>query len=472
MNRHYQTQLPSGTLHSFDREHDACGVGFVAHVDGIASHQILQYGIQSVCSVTHRGAVDADGKTGDGAGVSTQIPHKLFARELKKIDVVLEDPSSLAIGMFFLPREDSAQQLKAKVLAEGVLRNRGVTVHGWREVPVNPNELGDKAMATRPEILQLMLGRPGDQDAETFERTLFLARREIEIKAREEGIDGFYIPSLSARLLSYKGLMVATALENFYKDLVNPDYETAICLYHQRFSTNTFPTWSLGQPFRMLAHNGEINTVRGNRNWFNSRASDFATAVACWTDKDMPMFRELLDPEASDSASLDGALELMVLSGRSVEHAMAMLIPPAWRIDPFTSEAQKAFYQYHRCFSEPWDGPAAVAFSDGLTVAATLDRNGLRPMRFKQTSDGIFTVGSEVGVVHLDDAKVIRKGRLAPGEMVSVDTVSGKVRFNEEIKESLATRQPYAEWLKKRIDLDKHVSSRSRSLRSQRHRSS
>ncbi len=459
MNRHYpQTHLPSGSLHSFDREHDACGVGFVAQIDGVSSHQILQFGIQSVCNVTHRGALDADGKTGDGAGVSTQIPHKLLALDLEKWGVRLEDPSALAVGMCFLPRQDEAQQLKAKVLAEGVLRNRGVRIYGWREVPVNPNELGEKALATRPEIRQLLVGRPEGEDGDAFERTLFLARREIEMKSKEEGIVGFYIASLSARLLSYKGLMVATALDNFYEDLANPDYETAICLYHQRFSTNTFPTWSLGQPFRMLAHNGEINTLRGNRNWFNSRASDFAAEVECWLEKNTPLFKGLLDPEASDSASLDGALELLVLSGRGVEHSMAMLIPPAWRIDPFTSEEEKAFYQYHRCFSEPWDGPAAVAFSDGMTVAATLDRNGLRPMRFKMTEDGIFTVGSEVGVIDLDDAKVIRKGRLAPGEMVSVDTRAGKVRSNKAIKSALAARKPYGEWLKKRIDLDDHVS--------------
>ena len=458
MNRHYPIELPTGTLHRFDREHDACGVGFVAQVDGVAHHRIIRYGVQSVCNVTHRGAVDADGKTGDGAGITTQIPYKIFQPELAKLGFVLEEPGSLAIGMFFLPREDGAQRLKAKVLAEGVLRNRGATIYGWRQVPVNPRELGDKALATRPEIVQLMLGRPEDEDAESFERTLFLARREIETKAKGEGVAPFYIASLSARLLVYKGLMVATALDNFYADLLNPDFESAICLYHQRFSTNTFPTWSLGQPFRMLAHNGEINTLRGNRNWFNSRASDFAKEVDCWTEKDVPLFKELLDPEASDSASLDGALELLVLSGRTVEHAMSMLVPPAWRIDPWTSEAEKAFYQFHRCFSEPWDGPAALAFSDGLTVAACLDRNGLRPMRFKHTSDGIFTVGSEVGVIGLDDAKVIRKGRLAPGEMVSVNTVVGVVRYNEEIKESLAAGQPYAEWLGNRINLDAHAS--------------
>ncbi len=459
MSRHYHTQLPQNTLHHFDREHDACGVGFVAQIHGSASHQILRYGVESVCRVTHRGAVDADGKTGDGAGISTQIPWKIFAPELNQLGVTLADPSELAIGMFFLPREDEAQQLKAKVLAEGVIRNRGVRVFGWREVPVNPNELGDKALKTRPKILQLMLGRPAGQDGDAFERTLFLARREIEIKAKAEHIEPFYMASLSARLLSYKGLMVATALDKFYSDLANPDYETAICLYHQRFSTNTFPTWSLGQPFRMLAHNGEINTVRGNRNWFNSRAGDFAAEVNVWSEEDSALFRDLLDPDASDSASLDGALELLVLSGRSVEHAMAMLVPPAWRIDPFTSEEQKAFYQFHRCFSEPWDGPASLAFSDGLTVAASLDRNGLRPMRFKLTEDGIFSVGSEVGVIELDDAKVIRKGRLAPGEMVSVNTVGGKVTFNDEIKETLAARQPYGEWLKNRISLDDRISN-------------
>lgn len=457
-NRNYNELIPNeGSLHSLEREHDACGVGFIAHKDGERSHKVLRYGVDSVCAVTHRGAVDADGKTGDGAGISTQIPVKLFQSWFDEKGITLSDADALGAGMVFLPLKNEAACLKGKVLIEGILRNRGVEVYGWRDVPVNPNELGEKALSTMPSIQQVLFDRPDGLDGDAFERQLFLARREIEIRANHEEIEDFYIVSLSGRMIGYKGLMVASALDHFYDDLTNPDYETAICLYHQRFSTNTFPTWPLGQPFRMLAHNGEINTLRGNRNWLNSRSAEFASDV--WGEKDSALFQGLLDPTASDSASLDGALELLVLSGRSIEHAMAMLVPPAWRIDPETSEEEQAFYKYHRCFSEPWDGPAALVFTDGKTVGATLDRNGLRPLRIKRTSDGIVTVGSEVGVIYLDDETVTHKGRLAPGEMISVNTVDGTVSDNREIKKRLAAQNPYGKWLKEnRIDLDAHVS--------------
>jgi glutamate synthase domain-containing protein 2/glutamate synthase domain-containing protein 1/glutamate synthase domain-containing protein 3 len=464
--RYYNESIPNeGSLHSLEREHDACGVGFVANIHGVASHQVLRYGVDSVCAVTHRGAVDADGKTGDGAGVSTQIPFKLLQPWLKENGVSLASADALGVGMVFLPLKDEAQQLKGKVLIEGILRKRGVPVYGWRDVPVNPEELGQKALATMPSIQQVIFSRPDGIDGDTLERILFLARREIELISNKEVIDDFYIISLSGRMVGYKGLMVASALDKFYSDLTNEDYETAICLYHQRFSTNTFPTWPLGQPFRMLAHNGEINTVRGNRNWLNSRSAELASEV--WGDEDAALLKDLLDPKASDSASLDGALELLVLSGRSLEHAMTMLVPPAWRIDPETSPEEEAFYKYHRCFSEPWDGPAALVFTDGITVGASLDRNGLRPLRVKQTKDGILTVGSEVGVVELDDETVISKGRLAPGEMIAVNTTDGIVRTNREIKKHLARQQPYAQWLKdNRIDLDDHISPNPTSFES------
>ena len=461
-NRYYNELIPNeGSLHSLEREHDACGVGFVAHKDGIRSHKVLRYGVDSVCAVTHRGAVDADGKTGDGAGVSTQIPVKLFQPWLDEKGIKLSDPDTLGAGMVFLPLEDKESRLKGKVLIEGILRKRGVTVFGWREVPVDPEELGEKARSTMPSIQQVLFARPDGVDADAFERILFLARREIEIHSNKEVIDDFYVVSLSGRMIGYKGLMVASALDHFYRDLTNPAYETSICLYHQRFSTNTFPTWPLGQPFRMMAHNGEINTLRGNRNWLNSRSAEFENEV--WEEGDSDLFQNLLDPKASDSASLDGALELLVLSGRSIEHAMAMLVPPAWRIDPETTEEEKAFYMYHRCFSEPWDGPAALVFTDGTTVGATLDRNGLRPLRTKITSDGFVTVGSEVGVVEIDDETVTHKGRLAPGEMISVNTAEGKISGNREIKTRLAAQNPYGKWLKdNRVDLDKIISPEAR----------
>ncbi len=436
-----------GSLHRPELERDACGVGFVAHIEGQRSHRILRLGLDSVCNVVHRGAVDADGKTGDGAGVTTQIPYKLLRPFIEAKGKNLEKDSDLGVAVFFMPHGDEATQVKAKVLAEGIVRNRGGKLLGWREVPTNPRELGDKARSLMPDVFQLLVRRPtalaGDDDG--YERMLYLCRREISLRCLEEEMPGVYMPSFSHRLVSYKALAVSTAVEKFYPDLVDPEFETSICLYHQRFSTNTFPTWPLAQPFRMMAHNGEVNTVKGNRNWMASREADFSSKL--WGE-DVDLLKKLLDGRDSDSASLDAALEMLVLSGRSPEQAMALLVPPAYTIDPFVTDDEKAFFQYQRCFSEPWDGPAALVFTDGKSVCASLDRNGLRPARFKLTTDGIFTVGSEVGLCELPDDTIVQKGRLAPGEMLSVDTLAGKVRYNTELKKDLASKQPYQKWLK------------------------
>jgi len=438
-----------GTLHRPDLEKDACGVGLVAHIQGERSNRILRAGLTSCCNVIHRGPLEADKKTGDGAGITTQIPYAIFLPAVEALGGKIADPSDLAVGVFFLPTDETAE-LKARVLIEGVVRNRGLRFIGWREVPVNPAELGEKARECMPAIRHLLIGRPEGISDEQYERELFLARREIEKRCKTEDLLGeVYSPSFSSRTISYKAYLVATALEKFYLDLQNPEYETAIALYHQRFSTNTFPSWSLAQPFRMLAHNGEINTLKGNRNWFRSRETDFSPEI--WGN-DVHLLHDLLDPHGSDSASLDSALELLVLSGRSPAEAMSILVPPAWQIDPETTPEEEAYYQYHSCFAEPWDGPASLAFTNGVEVCANLDRNGLRPARFKITSDGLFTIGSEVGVVKVKDETVIQKGRLAPGEMISIDTRTGEVRFDDQINRELADRQPYGEWLNNRVD--------------------
>jgi glutamate synthase (NADPH/NADH) large chain/glutamate synthase (ferredoxin) len=447
---YYPENIPNeGTLHRMEAERDACGVGFVANIHGKRSREILDMAICGVCSVQHRGAVDADRVTGDGAGVLTQIPHKVFMPVVEKMGHKLEHELDLAVGVFFLPL-DQSERMKIQLVAEGLLRNRGIKFLGWRDVPVNPNELGEKARRTLPCIQHLLMERPKEMDDNAFERQLYLVRRELRLKAREMSLAEFYVASMSHRTMVYKALLLPSSLEKFYTDLQSDDYQTALAIFHQRFSTNTFPTWALSHPFRTLAHNGEINTLRGNRNWLGSRASDFQHD--CWKGEES-LLKDLVDANSSDSASLDQALELLVLSGRDVTHAMAMLVPSAYGIDPTTSEELKAFYEYHECFSEPWDGPAALVFTDGRTVGASLDRNGLRPSRFKLTSDGIFALGSEVGIIHIDDAKVIKKGRLAPGEMLAVDVVKGGVRFNDEIKAGLAKRQPYGTWLKARQDL-------------------
>jgi glutamate synthase domain-containing protein 1 len=433
-----------GSLHRPELERDSCGVGVVAHIRGERSRRIVELGLTSVCNVTHRGALNSDMKTGDGAGVMTHLPYGILLPEAEKLGFQLENEADLAVGVFFLPVHGTTDNLKARILAEGVIRNRGIGIIGWRLVPVDSSALGDQARDTEPEIQHLLLKRPAGMDDQTLERTLFLARREIEIRSRKEEIKGLYLASLSHSQIVYKGFMVASALPKYFDDLRNPAYESGICLYHQRFSTNTFPTWALAHPFRMLAHNGEINTLRGNRNWLNSRIAQFESEV--WAGH-MPLLKDLFDSDASDSASLDQALELLVLSGRSIPHAMAMLVPPAWRIDPFTPQEVADFYKFHSCFSEPWDGPAAIAFTDGKTVAACLDRNGLRPARYKVTDDGIFSLGSEVGTCYLPDDTVIEKGRLGPGEMILVDTEKGELVRDREIKQRLANQKPYGEWL-------------------------
>jgi glutamate synthase domain-containing protein 2/glutamate synthase domain-containing protein 1/glutamate synthase domain-containing protein 3 len=446
----YPEEIPNeGSLHRMDAERDACGVGFVADIQGKRSRKILEMAISGVCNVQHRGAVDADRVTGDGAGVLTQLPHKLFANVLEQMGHTLAHPMDLAVGVFFLPT-DQTERLKIHLIAEGILRNRDIKVIGWRDVPVNPNELGEKARRTMPVIQHLLLERPDEMTDDAFERQLYLARRELRLKAKENRLAEFYVASLSHRTIVYKALLLPSSLEKFYADLQSDDYETSLALFHQRFSTNTFPTWALSHPFRMLAHNGEINTVRGNRNWLNSRTSDFEHEV--W-DGEERLLKDVILPGQSDSASLDAALELLVQSGRDPVHAVAMLVPSAYGIDPKVSAELKAFYEYHECFSEPWDGPAALVVTNGLKVLASLDRNGLRPSRWKMTEDGIFALGSEVGIIAIDDAKVIKKGRLAPGQMLCVDIIKGVVSFDAEIKAELAARQPYGHWLKNRTEL-------------------
>src|SRR5215469_7103181 len=433
------------SLYDPSEEHDSCGVGFVASVKGERSNRVLHLGLTAVCHMVHRGAVDADAKTGDGSGILTQIPYKIFRREVTRLGHTLYNDSDLAIGSVFLPHDNAYAQARAKSVIEDVLTSRQLFQFGWREVPLHIGVLGEKAQLTMPRIEQVLVGRPADMDDDEYERQLFLARNEIEKRAQLDNIRHFYINSFSHRVLVYKGLLTAVSLEKFYRDLSDPEYETAICLFHERYSTNTFPSWSLSQPFRFLAHNGEINTIRGNRNWMRARESEL---MADFWQQDIDLLKPIIQPGGSDSASLDNALEVLTMSGRDLLHAMTMLVPPAWRADELMSPEIKAFYEYQACFNEPWDGPAGLVFSDGLVAAACLDRNGLRPARYKLTEDGIFVLASEVGCVELDEAEVVEKGRLAPGTMVAVDTQAGVLLRDTEIKERLAKRKPYMDWVK------------------------
>ncbi len=429
-------------------EHDACGTGFVANISGKKSNKILKRALKAACNVTHRGAVDADAQTGDGSGILTQIPTKFFLTAVPELESQIHGENDLAVGMLFMPHTTEHAFAVCKATVESVIAKRELRFLGWRIVPTDSSYLGDKAAATQPNIRQILIGRPQHLSPADFERTLYITRREIEKEVKSASIENFYAASFSSKTIVYKGLVTPLALDKFYIDLQSPEYETALAIFHQRFSTNTFPRWELAHPFRMLGHNGEINTIQGNRNWTKAREAELASPF--WRD-DVEYLKPILQPNASDSANVDNALEALTLSGRGVLHSMLMLVPEAWnssyRVDP----SVRAFFEYHECFSEPWDGPAALIFSDGVTVAASLDRNGLRPCRYKITSDGLIVVGSEVGPVDMDDATVAKKGRLGPGQMIAVDTERGVLLKDLDIKRELAMQRPYAKWVSENL---------------------
>ncbi|MQF69962.1 glutamate synthase large subunit [SAR202 cluster bacterium AD-804-J14_MRT_500m] len=458
--------FPSGEgLYRPEFEHDSCGVGFVARISGDTSNDILKMALEGVSNLTHRGAVSADGKTGDGAGILTQIPHFLLQQSASEHGISFPKcPDDLAIGVMFLPESDLDARLKAQQLSERCIKENGVAFLGWRPVPIDPSALGDQAKQTMPFLAHLMVARPASMSRRRFRLALYLARKQMERQAISESIEEFYVASLSDRSLVYKGMMAASQLDSFYIDLQSAEYQTALALFHQRYSTNTFPTWHLAQPLRFLAHNGEINTLRGNLNW--SRAREPET----WLD-DVSESEIRLDPlcqsGGSDSSALDNVLEALIYGGRSLPHSVAMLIPEGWENMPNINPQLRAFYQYQACVTEPWDGPAAIAFSDGVQVGATLDRNGLRPSRYKITSDGVVVLASEVGAVPLADSRVVEKGRLAPGQMLVVDTVKRRVFKNDQVKKSLARRKPYSNWLSSNLISLPRLSSKTPDATSQ-----
>ncbi len=426
-------------------EKDACGTGFIAQVSGIPSHDIVRQAITAVTNLTHRGAVSADARTGDGAGILTQLPRKLLLRELAAQGISDVSGDDLAVGMIFFTHADPEGGKHAAKTIEKETGRRGLRFLMWRDVPTDPSVLGEQALATLPDIRQAIIACPADMDKDAFERALYLVRRAVEAEMTGRGDDEFYIPSFSSRTVVYKGLLVATQLSGFYKDLDDPDFESALAVFHQRYSTNTFPNWQLSQPFRFLAHNGEINTLQGNRNWLRARETNLSSEV--WSKDDLRTITPVTNQSVSDSASLDHAFELLQVSGRSILHSMMMLTPEAWENMPHMDEDLRGFYRYHASLTEPWDGPAALAWSDGETVGASLDRNGLRPARYIITDDGLVVMGSEVGVLpHISTDRIVEKGRLGPGHMIAVDTRTGRVMKNGEIKSEIAVQQPYREW--------------------------
>jgi glutamate synthase domain-containing protein 2/glutamate synthase domain-containing protein 1/glutamate synthase domain-containing protein 3 len=427
-------------------EGDACGIGFVADTSGVASHRTLKKSLEAVCCLTHRGAVAADAKTGDGAGVLTQIPHALLRAGLGRgQSKLLRRDEDLAVAMMFFPAEADARH-RAYRICEAVVEESELIFLAWRLVPTDVNSLGDKARQGCPEIRQLLLARLDNMDDADFERTCYRLRKTMEARVEAVGIEGFYIPSFSSRTIVYKGMMVAPQLARFYGDLADDRYETALGLYHQRYSTNTFPTWFLAQPFRMLGHNGEINTLQGNYNWMRARglSRDAAFRGSAQALADL---QPIIQLGGSDSSALDNALESVVRGGRDLLHAVMMMAPEAYRAVPDMDEEVRAFYEYHACLQEPWDGPAALSFTDGRIIGASLDRNGLRPARYQISDDGLFVLGSEVGLVELEGAKVLEKGRLGPGQIIALDTQSGELLRNDDIKKRYATRAPYRHWV-------------------------
>jgi len=447
--------LPAGQgLYNPRNEHDACGIGFVVNIKGRPSHDIILKGIQILINLTHRGACGCDPETGDGAGILIQIPHRFFAKECSKLGFTLPAPGEYGIGMVFLPVEP-AQRLQVEGILERIVREEGLTVLGWRDTPVNANAIGRIARASQPYIEQIFIRAPSGMPQDQLERKLYVVRKRAENEIGNSDIHDkgfFYLASLSSRTVVYKGLLLAPQIANFYHELSDPDAQSALCLVHQRFSTNTFPTWQLAHPFRYLCHNGEINTLRGNQNWMHARQSIMDSPLF---GKELAKTFPVIQPGVSDSAAIDSAVELLALAGRSLPHAMAMLIPEAWDADSTMHPDKKAFYEYHASLMEPWDGPAAVAFTDGRVIGATLDRNGLRPARYLVTKDDLLIMASETGVLPVKPEDVRYKGRLQPGRMLLADISEGRIIPDEEIKERLWSRRPYAQWLREnQITLD------------------
>jgi glutamate synthase domain-containing protein 2/glutamate synthase domain-containing protein 1/glutamate synthase domain-containing protein 3 len=440
-----------GGLYRPQYEHDSCGAGFVVDIKGRRSHKIVEDALTVLSRMKHRGATGADASAGDGAGILTQIPNAFFRRECAPLEIDLPDDRPYAVGMLFLPRDDEDRRFCQQEL-ENVVIDEGQVLLGWRDVPVNDEAPGPANRNTRPVIKQVFI-TPANADVDTahFERKLFVIRRwakELITRANEALAEQFYFASLSTRTIVYKGMLTATQVGEFYPDLLDDDFESSVALIHSRFSTNTFPSWSRAQPLRYIAHNGEINTLRGNMNWMNARENNLRSVLF---GDDLQKILHVIDGEASDSGAFDNSLELLTLAGRSLPHTVMMMVPePLSDVNPM-SEEKRAFYEYHSSLIEPWDGPAAITFSDGEVTGAVLDRNGLRPLRYLVTKDGLVVMASEAGVLDIDPAMVEKKGRVEPGKIFLVDTREGRIISDDEFKSRLAGEQPYGVWLQQNL---------------------
>ncbi|HLV10349.1 MAG TPA: glutamate synthase subunit alpha, partial [Halanaerobiales bacterium] len=434
-------------------EHDACGMGFVANIRGEKSHKIVEQGLEILINLAHRGATGSEADTGDGAGILIQIPHSFFVKEGARLDFSLPSQGGYGVGMVFLPQQE-LQRRECEAIIERIISEEGLTLLGWRTVPVNDKKIGETARGSMPYIRQVFVGRNKDLvDDLAFERKLYIIRKRLENS--EENIGGIssskplkdhiYIASLSHRTIVYKGMLMPEQLGIFFPDLSDSLFETAVALVHSRFSTNTFPSWQRAHPNRYIIHNGEINTLRGNVNWFFARQSVLESELF---DGELDKLFPIIKADGSDSAVFDNCLEFLTLAGYSLPHAVMMMVPEPWDNHNKMDEGKKDFYKYHSCLMEPWDGPAAMAFTDGVRAGAVLDRNGLRPSRYYLTDDGLVILASEVGVLDIPESKIISKQRLEPGRMLLVDTEKGQIINDKELKDEIAAEKPYGKWLK------------------------
>ena len=458
----YETErnrlIEAGSMEA-DAERDACGVGLVADVHGRERRETVELAIKALKAVWHRGAVDADGKTGDGAGLRTGIPQGFFRAQVARTGHAVGEETRVGVGMVFLPRTDFAAQERGRAIVETEILRAGLTLYGWRQVPIDPSCLGDKAAATRPAIEQILFADPRKRDAEGLERALYITRRRIEKQARGDALPGFYVCSLSARDVVYKGMFLAESIDQFYPDLTHADFVSPFAMFHQRYSTNTFPEWKLAQPFRMLAHNGEINTLKGNRNWMKSH--EILMAHKAFADAEADV-KPVISPGASDSAALDEVFEILVRAGRSAPMAKTLLIPEAWsKRSGLMPNSWRGLYEYCNAVMEPWDGPAAVVACDGRWAIAGLDRNGLRPLRWSRSDDGLLAVGSETGMAEIAPEHVIERGAVTPGRLIAVDLYAGPnedgFKREKDVLDGLAEKHPYETWLENVKDIEAEI---------------
>src|SRR5438128_10741761 len=447
--REHDWRPPAEGLYDLGMEKDSCGVGFIANIKGKKSHQIVSDAISILCNLEHRGAVGADPRAGDGAGILVQIPHAFFARKAAEIGFQLPEPGQYAIGALFMPRETAWRNVIKSIIADQI-RDEGLMLLGWRDVPTDNSSLGVTVKPTEPTHMQVFIGRNGVAKTEDeFERKLYILRKSISqaiYQRRDRGMAGYYPVSMSCRTVIYKGMFLADQLGKYYPDLHAKDFDSALALVHPRFSTNTFPTWSLAHPYRMIAHNGEINTPRGNVNWMAATQPSVSSDLF---GDDISKLWPISYEGQSDTACFDNALEFLVRGGYSLAHAVMMMIPEAWAGNPLMDEERRAFYEYNAALMEPWDGPAAIAFTNGRQIGATLDRNGLRPARYYITRDDRIIMASEMGVLDIPEKDIVQKWRLQPGKMLLVDLDEGRLIPDEELKSTLAKSHPYKEWLER-----------------------